>query len=155
MYKRQAVAKVTARLPAAFHPVPPRALEVRRLNPAIEAGSAGAYYSGGDPGVITLNLGKPSEHALWRLPALMHHEGIPGHHHQATTLRSSGNLSLFRRIVRFSAYTEGWALYAEQVAGELGVHDDDPAARIGMLQSRLFRAARIVCLLYTSPSPRD
>lgn len=141
---REAIAGATARLPAAFHPVPSRPLEVRRLNPALEAGSAGAYYSGGDPGIITLNLRKPSEHALWRLPALMHHEGVPGHHHQATTLRAAGNLSLFRRIVRFSAYTEGWALYAEQVAGEVGVYDADPAGRVGMLQSRLFRAARIV-----------
>ena len=81
---------------------------------------------------------------LWRLPTLAHHEGIPGHHFQYSVLRAAGDLSLFRRLVRFSAYTEGWALYAERVADELGVYQDDPAGRIGMLQSELFRAARIV-----------
>ena len=59
-------------------------------------------------------------------------------------LASAGDVSLFRRIVRFSSWTEGWALYAEQVAGEMGVYDDNPFGRIGMLQSQLFRAARIV-----------
>jgi uncharacterized protein (DUF885 family) len=81
---------------------------------------------------------------LWRLPTLAHHEGIPGHHFQYSVLRAAGDLSLFRRLVRFSAYTEGWALYSERVADELGVYQDDPAGRIGLLQSELFRAARIV-----------
>jgi uncharacterized protein (DUF885 family) len=81
---------------------------------------------------------------LWRLPTLAHHEGIPGHHFQASVLRAAGALPLFRRLVRFSSYTEGWALYAERVADELGVYRDNAAGRIGLLQSELFRAARIV-----------
>ncbi len=141
---RRSVDRVTARLPAAFGNTKVRPLEIQRMSTAIEAGSPGAFYNGGDPGVVALNLKTPAEHPLWRLPTLVHHEGIPGHHFQASVLASAGDLSLFRRIVRFSAYTEGWALYAEQVADELGVYADDPFGRIGALQSQLFRAARIV-----------
>jgi uncharacterized protein (DUF885 family) len=75
---------------------------------------------------------------------LTHHEGIPGHHFQSAVLNAAGGVSLFRRLVRFSAYTEGWALYAERLADELGVYENDPVGRIGLLQSELFRAARIV-----------
>jgi uncharacterized protein (DUF885 family) len=142
-----AVAKATALLPNAFGNTSVAPLGVRRIDPAIEAGSPGAYYSGGAQGAggnIFLNLANPAELPLWRLPTLLHHEGVPGHHFQASVLASAGDVSLFRRIVRFSSWTEGWALYAEQVAGEMGVYDDNPFGRIGMLQSQLFRAARIV-----------
>jgi uncharacterized protein (DUF885 family) len=142
-----AVAKATALLPNAFGNTSVAPLGVRRIDPAIEAGSPGAYYSGGGQGAggnIFLNLAHPEELPLWRLPTLLHHEGVPGHHFQASVLASAGDVSLFRRIVRFSSWTEGWALYAEQVAGEMGVYDDNPFGRIGMLQSQLFRAARIV-----------
>ena len=142
-----AVDKIRARLPAGFKTIPNDPLEVRRIPPAIESGAPGAFYSdggGGAPATFSLNLKSPAEMALWRLPTLAHHEGIPGHHFQYSVLRAAGDLSLFRRLVRFSAYTEGWALYSERVADELGVYQDDPAGRIGLLQSELFRAARIV-----------
>jgi uncharacterized protein (DUF885 family) len=142
-----AVDKIRSRLPAGFKTIPNDPLEVRRIPPAIESGAPGAFYSdggGGAPATFSLNLKSPAEMALWRLPTLAHHEGIPGHHFQYSVLRAAGDLSLFRRLVRFSAYTEGWALYSERVADELGVYQDDPAGRIGLLQSELFRAARIV-----------
>jgi uncharacterized protein (DUF885 family) len=142
-----AVDKIRARLPAGFKTIPNDPLEVRRIPPTIESGAPGAFYSdggGGAPATFSLNLKSPAEMALWRLPTLAHHEGIPGHHFQYSVLRAAGDLSLFRRLVRFSAYTEGWALYSERVADELGVYQDDPAGRIGLLQSELFRAARIV-----------
>jgi uncharacterized protein (DUF885 family) len=144
---RTAVKKITALLPAGFRTLPNDPLEVRRIPAAIESGAPGAFYSeggGGTPAAFSLNLKTPSEMPLWRLPTLAHHEGIPGHHFQAAVLRSVGELPLFRKLVRFSAYTEGWALYAERVADELGVYEDDAAGRIGLLQSELFRAARIV-----------
>ena len=144
---RAVIDKIRARLPAGFKTIPNDPLEVRRISPAIESGAPGAFYSdgaGGAPASFSLNLKSPAEMPLWRLPTLAHHEGIPGHHFQYSVLRAAGDLSLFRRLVRFSAYTEGWALYAERVADELGVYQDDPAGRIGMLQSELFRAARIV-----------
>jgi uncharacterized protein (DUF885 family) len=144
---REILAKVTAQLPKAFRTIPSAPLEVARVPIAIENGAPGAYYSEGvgkDPGVYLLNLKSPAELPLWRLPTLTHHEGIPGHHFQAAVLNTAGEASLFRRLVRFSAYTEGWALYAERVADELGVYEHNPSGRVGLLQSELFRAARIV-----------
>ena len=144
---RGMIQKITVRLPQAFQNVPQAPLEVRRMPVAIENGSPGAFYSegvGGAPGVFSLNLKTPSELPLWRLPTLAHHEGIPGHHFQYAMLKAAGDLALFRRLVRFSAYTEGWALYAERLADELGVYEDDAVGQIGLLQSELFRAARIV-----------
>ncbi len=138
---------IKALLPGAFNTQAINPIVVRRISPAIEAGAPGAFYSEGgpgEPGVYSLNLKTPGEHVTWRLPTLTHHEGIPGHHFQASALAHAPALPLFRRIVRFSAYTEGWALYAQQVADELGIYQDDPFGRIGYLQSNLFRAARIV-----------
>ncbi len=137
---------VTALLPNAFGIATVDPIVVRRIPPAIEAGAPGAFYSEGapgQPGIYSLNLKTPGEHVTWRLPTLTHHEGVPGHHFQYSVLGQAPALPLFRRMVRFSAYTEGWALYAQQVADELGVYSDDPFG-IGYLQSELFRAARIV-----------
>jgi uncharacterized protein (DUF885 family) len=144
---RAAVDKIRGLLPAGFKTIPNDPLEVRRIPVAIEGGAPGAFYSdggGGTSATFSLNLKSPAEMPLWRLPTLAHHEGIPGHHFQASVLRSAGALPLFRKLVRFSSYTEGWALYAERVADELGVYRDNAAGRIGLLQSELFRAARIV-----------
>ena len=138
---------IRALLPKGFKTIPKDELVVKRIPVAIENGAPGAFYSdgvGGQPGTFSLNLKSPAELPLWRLPTLAHHEGIPGHHFQFSVLRAAGELSLFRRLVRFSAYTEGWALYAERVADELGIYENNPAGRIGLLQSELFRAARIV-----------
>lgn len=139
--------KTTGLLPAAFNNPAIDPIIVRRIPPAVEAGAPGAFYSEGapgQPGVYSINLHRPDEHVLWRLPTLTHHEGIPGHHFQASMLRRAPALPLFRRMVRFSSYTEGWALYAQQVADEIGFFEGDPFGRIGYLQSELFRAARIV-----------
>jgi uncharacterized protein (DUF885 family) len=144
---RAAVEKIQRLLPAGFKTLPNEPLEVRRIPVAIESGAPGAFYSNGSaggPSTFSLNLKSPGEMPLWRLPTLAHHEGIPGHHFQYSVLKTAGALPLFRRLVRFSAYTEGWALYAERVADELGVYRDNPAGHIGLLQSELFRAARIV-----------
>lgn len=144
---RKMVDDIRALLPKGFQTIPHDELVVKRIPVAIESGAPGAFYSdgvGGQPGTFSLNLKSPAELPLWRLPTLTHHEGIPGHHFQFSVLRAAGELSLFRRLVRFSAYTEGWALYAERVADELGIYDKNPAGRIGLLQSELFRAARIV-----------
>nr|WP_298728938.1 DUF885 family protein [uncultured Steroidobacter sp.] len=144
---RNDIASIRELLPKGFKTVPKDELLVKRIPVAIENGAPGAFYSdgvGGQPGTFSLNLKSPAELPLWRLPTLAHHEGIPGHHFQFAVLRAAGELSLFRRLVRFSAYTEGWALYAERVADELGIYEKNPAGRIGLLQSELFRAARIV-----------
>ncbi|WP_240530005.1 DUF885 domain-containing protein [Novosphingobium sp. PC22D] len=141
------ISDITARLPQAYGIATVDPIEVRRIPPAIEAGAPGAFYSEGaegEPGIYSLNLHHPGEHSLWRLPTLTHHEAVPGHHFQYSVLSHAPSLPLFRRVVRFSAYTEGYALYAQQVAAELGIFDGQPFNRIGELQSQLFRAARIV-----------
>lgn len=139
--------RVRALLPRGFTHIPTDPVEVRRVSPAIEAGAPGGSYSGSEdpdrPSVISINLRSVEENALWRLPTLLHHEGLPGHHLQSSVLRTAP-LSRFRRTVRFSAWTEGWALYAEQLADELGAYEDDPFGRIGYLQGQLFRACRVV-----------
>ena len=138
---------IRALLSKGFITIPKAQLVVKRIPVAIENGAPGAFYSdgvGNQPGTFSLNLKTPSELPLWRLPTLVHHEGIPGHHFQFSVLKSAGALSMFRRLVRFSAYTEGWALYAERVADELGIYENNAAGRLGLLQSELFRAARIV-----------
>ncbi|KAB7648264.1 DUF885 domain-containing protein [Polymorphobacter fuscus] len=138
------LADARGRLPTMFHPVTVAPVTVRRMPIGMEAGSPGAFYNGGTPATFSINLRATADQPLWRLPTLAHHEGIPGHHFQASALDSAGALPPFRRLVRFSAYTEGWALYAEQLADEMGCYSDDPVGRIGYLQSMLFRAARIV-----------
>jgi uncharacterized protein (DUF885 family) len=141
------LADVTQRLPRAFNTPLVDPIVVRRMPTAVEAGSPGAFYQEGvkgEPGVFDLNLQHPADLPVWRLPTLAHHEGVPGHHFQFSIVRHAAALPLFSRLLQFSAYTEGWALYAEQVADEIGCYENDPFGRIGYLQSQLFRAARIV-----------
>ena len=136
-----------ARASRAFtHPVD-TPVEVRRMPATSEDSSPVAFYngaSGGGPGSVLLNLKTPSDLPSWRLPTLIHHEGVPGHHSQASVLSDVGGLSPLRRAVRFSAWTEGWALYAEAMSDEIGAYDADPYGRIGYLQAQLWRAGRVV-----------
>ena len=140
--------RVKGLLPRGFHATSDRPVEVQRVSPAIQDGAPGGFYSASSdpaqPSIIYINLRSVAENALWRIPTLLHHEGIPGHHFQDSVLREAGGLSLFRRTVRFSAWTEGWALYAEQLADEIGAYEGDPVGRIGYLQGQLFRACRVV-----------
>jgi uncharacterized protein (DUF885 family) len=77
------------------------------------------------------------------MPTLTYHEAIPGHHLQLS-LQREANLPLIRKSIWFSAYGEGWALYAEQLAEEMGMYETDPWGRIGCLHDALLRAARMV-----------
>lgn len=150
-YARDHLAGLYARLPLAFRTLPDRDITVERVPVAIEAGAPGAYYSGppedgSRPGVISINLKDTAEWPTWRLKTLLHHEGDPGHHLQNAVFRRAAGpgLPLYRRFAQFSSYVEGWALYAEQVAVEIGAYENDPFGQIGAVQSALFRAARIV-----------
>ncbi len=147
-YANQRLNRVKALLSRGFTVTPDRPVEVRRVSPAIQNGAPGGFYSASSdpaqPSIIYINLRSVEENALWRIPTLLHHEGVPGHHFQDSVLREAGELSLFRRTVRFSAWTEGWALYAEQLADEIGAYEGDPVGRIGYLQGQLFRACRVV-----------
>ena len=135
-------------MPAWFHTLPKAAIEVRRIPAYTEASAAGGYYQSGSldglrPGYYYINLRDTAEVPSWTLSTLTYHEAIPGHHLQLS-LQQEANLPLIRKILWFAAYGEGWALYAEELAGEMGLYDDDPMGRIGYLHDALFRAVRLV-----------
>jgi len=143
------VEDMTPRLPRMFNTIPRARLQINRVPAAIEAGAPGGYYQGAPldgsrPGIYYINLKDTAEWPKMGLKTLTWHEGIPGHHFQISIAREAGALPIYRRTGGFSAFSEGWALYAERLADELGVYDDDPLGRIGYLQSYLFRAVRLV-----------
>jgi uncharacterized protein (DUF885 family) len=137
-------------LPQYFRVLPKAPVEIRRVPDYIEAGAPGGYYQipaldGSRPGAFYINLRDTSEWSRWKLPTLVYHESEPGHHFQLALVLEIPSLPLIRKAGGgFSANTEGWALYAEQLADEMGLYDSDPLGRLGMLQSELFRAGRCV-----------
>lgn len=142
------VQAMQVRLPTWFGVLPKASVEIHRVPKAIEAGAPGGYYNppsldGSRPGIYWINLRDTAEYPKWTLPTLTYHESIPGHHLQGS-IEQQTNLPLLRKMTWFSAYGEGWALYAEQLAGEMGVYENDPLGEIGYLQSALFRACRLV-----------
>jgi uncharacterized protein (DUF885 family) len=142
------IQRVRAKLPSYFATLPKANVEIKRVPKEIEAGAPGGYYEspsldGKRPGIYWLNLRDTAEQPKWALPTTTYHEGIPGHHLQQS-IQQEAKLPLIRRVAFYSAYIEGWALYAEQLAAEMGEYDDDPFGRIGQLHDSLFRAARLV-----------
>ncbi|WP_066795635.1 DUF885 domain-containing protein [Sphingomonas soli] len=140
------VSDIRGRMPQAFHTLVPGNVEVRRMPPEEEPGAPGAYGDAGSidgtiPGKFWINLHTTSLHSRFSLPDLTYHEAIPGHAWQG---EYTHKLPLIRALLAFNAYSEGWALYAEQLADELGVYADNPAEKLGYLQSLSFRACRLV-----------
>ena len=138
-----------ARLPRAFATVPSAPLEIRRVPPEIQDGASNGYYrraslDGSRPAIYFINLKDTGDWPKYTLPTLSYHEGVPGHHLQISLAQESKDIPTIRKLGFFSAYSEGWALYAEQLADELGAYEGDPLGRAGFLQSFLFRAARLV-----------
>jgi uncharacterized protein (DUF885 family) len=137
-------------LPQYFRILPKAPVEIRRVPAYTEAGAPGGYYQipaldGSRPGAFYINLRDTSEWARWKLPTLVYHESEPGHHFQLAQVLEIPSLPLIRKAGSiFSANTEGWALYAEQLCDEMGLYANDPLGRLGLLQSLLFRAARCV-----------
>ncbi|MBB4619088.1 uncharacterized protein (DUF885 family) [Sphingomonas abaci] len=137
-----------AKLPRAFATVPTQPLEIRAVPVEIQDGAANGYYNrasldGSRPAIYFVNLKDVGDWPKYTLPALTYHEGVPGHHLQISLAQESRDIPTLRKIGFFSAYSEGWALYAEQLAEELGAYAT-PLERAGYLQSFLFRAARLV-----------
>ncbi|WP_278069108.1 DUF885 domain-containing protein [Brevundimonas sanguinis] len=148
-YLETEMARVRARMPEVFATVPRGGFEIRRIPVEIEGGAPGGYASAGSldgtrPGIYYINLKDTADWPRWSLKTLTYHEAAPGHLFQGALAREAGDLPLYRRLTGFSAYSEGWGLYAERLADEMGFYDDDPFGRIGYLQSFLFRAARLV-----------
>ena len=145
-YLNGRIADIRTRLPKAFATMVPGNLVIKRVPPAIEAGAPGGYAAAGSidgkvPGQYYINLRDTAEWPKFSLPTLCYHEGIPGHIWQG---EYANRMPLIRSLLAFNAYSEGWALYSEQLADELGVYDDDPMGQLGYLQSSSFRACRLV-----------
>ncbi|MEG3087011.1 DUF885 domain-containing protein [Sphingomonas sp. PB4P5] len=137
------------RLPEVFATVPAAPVEVRRVPPTIQAGAPGGYYQnasldGSRPAIYYINLRDTFDRPKFGLATLTHHEAVPGHHLQVGLALESTAIPLIRRRGFFSGYSEGWALYAEQLADEMGMYEGDPLGQVGYLQSLLFRATRLV-----------
>ncbi|WP_174241401.1 DUF885 family protein [Caulobacter sp. S45] len=142
------VSEVQAKLPQWFKTLPKAKLDIRRVPKATEAGAPGGYYQNGSldgsrPGAYYINLRDTAETPSWVLPTLTFHEGIPGHHLQLS-LAQEATLPTIRKIQFFSGYGEGWALYAENLAVEMGMYADDPLGHVGQLHDAMFRAVRLV-----------
>jgi len=137
---------VKAQMPRAFYKVVDPNMEVRRIPPEEEPGAPGAYGGAGSidgtiPGRFWINLRTTDLHRKYSLADLAFHEAIPGHIWQG---EYTHDMPLCRQLLAFNAYSEGWALYAEQLADELGAYDNDRVGRLGYLQSIAFRACRLV-----------
>ncbi|WP_404713941.1 DUF885 domain-containing protein [Sphingomonas sp. MMS24-J13] len=135
------------RLPGYFATLPKTPLEIRRIPPATEGG-ASTHYSQGSldgtrPGIYWLNLRDTGEAPFWDMPTTTFHEGIPGHHLQIT-LQLQSEMPMVRKTMNFNAYVEGWALYSEQLAQEMGFYKDQPAWELGYIHDALLRSGRLV-----------
>jgi len=132
-----------------FATVPKAKVEVQRVPVFKEATAPGAYYNGASmdrtrPGVFYANLRDMTEIPKWSMPTLAYHEGVPGHHWQIATAQELKGVPQFRKLIPFTAYQEGWALYAEWLAKEAGWYEGNPFGDLGRLQAELFRAVRLV-----------
>lgn len=145
---RQVVA-VEARLPEMFERLPRAKVEVRRVPVSIELGAPRGYaqspsLDGARPGAYYINLVDTAIWPRWSLPTLTYHESLPGHHLQGALALEATDTPLLLKSMGFNAYGEGWGLYAEQLADELGMYEAFAEGRLGYHQSFLYRAARIV-----------
>ena len=148
-YLQAKLATVKTRLPQMFDHIPPYKVEARAVPPDIDSGAPGAYsespsLDGTRPGYIRFNLHDTAEWPRWNLDTTLYHEGLPGHQLQGGIALQSQEIPILRRNMYLSAYGEGWALYAEQLANELGMYDDNPLGRIGWLKGQMFRAGRCI-----------
>ena len=145
---QQLIDRATAALPRAFGMLPPIPIGVMPIESFREAEAPAAYYyeaadDGSRPAYFYVNTYQPETRPLYNMEALAFHEAVPGHHLQISIAQALKDLPDIRRHGNHTAYVEGWALYAETVADELGLYSSD-AARVGMFNYQAWRAARLV-----------
>ena len=136
-----------ARLPRAFATIPTQPLEIRRVPPEIQDGASNGYYNpasldGSRSAIYWINLKNTADRPKFGLNSLTYHEGVPGHHLQISLTQESKDIPMLRKVSFYNAYVEGWALYSEQLADEIGGYEGIEKA--GYLQSFLFRSSRLV-----------
>jgi uncharacterized protein (DUF885 family) len=140
--------RVDPQLPKLFEILPKADYEVRAVEPFREKSAAGGQYQaasedGSRQGIFYANAYDLKARPKWAMEALSLHEGNPGHHFQITIQREQKDLPRFRRFGGYTAYSEGWGLYAESLGPDLGVYTD-PYQYFGRLEGELFRAIRLV-----------
>jgi uncharacterized protein (DUF885 family) len=148
---RTIIDKASTNIAPYFNLKPKIGVEVRAVPPNKEAGSPGGFYfapalDGSRPGIFYVNLGRPVYYKL-DMPTLAYHEAVPGHHFQLGIQTELTGVPTFQKSGVFppsTGYTEGWGLYAEQLAYDAGFYKDDPYGNLGRLQAELFRSARLV-----------
>lgn len=142
------IEEINAGMGKYFGRLPKAPVKVERVPEFSEKGSSGAYYQapasdGSRPGVFYANLRSVKEHPRWEMRTLAFHEAVPGHHLQSALQVEMKGVPSFRNFLGFTAYAEGWGLYAERLAWEAG-YQADPFANLGRLRAELFRAVRLV-----------
>lgn len=140
--------EVNAGLGDAFDVRPKLGVVVKAIPAFAEKTAPGAYYDAGSfdgtrPGTFYANMRDTAETPKWAMRTLAYHEGIPGHHFQISIAQELHGVPFFRRVLPFTAYTEGWALYSERLAWELGF-EKDPLDNLGRLRDEMMRAVRLV-----------
>ena len=143
------IAEITTKMSPVFKTAPSYKVEVRAFPEEVQDGSPGGMYTppaidGSKPGIYWINLRDMKANPRFGLKTLTYHEASPGHHWQAALNMDQTSMPFLRRIAPYNAYAEGWALYSEQVAFELGLYENDPFGNLGRLQAELFRAVRLV-----------
>lgn len=145
---RQQVDEIYAVVDNYFSSLPTAALEVRRVEPWRENSTSIAFYNrpsedGSRPGIYYANLADMSSVQKYVFTAITYHESVPGHHFQIALAQELEGLPNFRKYSGYGAFTEGWALYAEQLAKEMGFYEN-PYHNFGRLQNELWRSVRLV-----------
>lgn len=148
-FLRGEIETINAKAPTLFSTLPPQKVEVRRIPKAVEAGAPGGYYNGPSldgsrPGVFAINLKDMKAVPSFGMKTLTYHEAVPGHHFQIALNMLQTDIGLMRQNASFNGYIEGWALYSELVAYEMGMYENDPFGDLGRLQAEAYRAARLV-----------
>lgn len=143
------VQAVMDKAPLYFNTIPSQNVLVKRIPKTSEAGEAGGFYTppsldGKRDGIYWINLRDMSAVPKFSLKTLTYHEAVPGHHFQIALNMAQQDIGLLRQNAPFNAYVEGWALYSELVATEMGMYENDPYGDLGRLQAELYRAVRLV-----------
>jgi uncharacterized protein (DUF885 family) len=143
------VQAVMDKAPQYFNSIPSQNVLVKRIPKISEAGEAGGFYTppsldGKRDGIYWINLRDMSAVPKFSLKTLTYHEAVPGHHFQIALNMAQQDIGLLRQNAPFNAYVEGWALYSELVATEMGMYENDPFGDLGRLQAELYRAVRLV-----------
>ncbi|GAB5414220.1 MAG: DUF885 domain-containing protein [Congregibacter sp.] len=145
---RSIIAEMDEALPSVFGLLPKAPITVKRVEAFRERSAGRAFYQsppsdGSRPGIYYANLYDMSSMPKYQMAALAFHEGVPGHHMQRAISVELTEIPEFQKYASFTAYTEGWGLYSEALAGEMGFYRD-PYSDFGRLSAELWRACRLV-----------